>query len=183
VPPWISNHHSEPDDDWFTIDLKILGRKSRFFMTYDECMPEHVPEHWRAEDLYTYVVTVIWYGPEGKRSSDQKPFKITTWYVSSTSWPSQPTFAEIFRIFLAVLRSDGMSFVAWAEDIDGCSVSKRELFSHLRYMESRQLASSVRAFLGNNDEVIAELERLDDDDLIAAIESGSDEPEDPDSSA
>jgi len=49
-------------------------------------------------------------------------------------------------------------------------------------MENRQLAPSVRAFLGNNDEVIAELERLDDDDLIAAIENGSDEPEDPDSS-
>ena len=163
--------HSEPDEDWHTIELALLGRKCRLFMTcnYDE--PDHVPDHW-PKDCYTQVVTLLLYSLDGRQSRDQKPLRITTWFVSTARYTREPRIAEMIRIFLDALRSEGMSFMEWANDIDGCDVDKRkrELLSYLRYVESRQLAPLVRAFLDHNDDLIAELERLDDNDLIEELE-------------
>jgi hypothetical protein len=135
-----------------------LERLCRKYSITAKCVygtAEPWPDEWEGRACHPWTVTLSWYGPQGKSDSRQKPLTITVSFFQGVAHENEPTAADVLSSLLVDASvEDHGSLEAWAADL-GYNPDSRK--AARTYRGCLKMAPRVRAFCGNDDEVLAEL--------------------------
>jgi len=136
-------------------DLERLCRKHQIDADCVYGAAEPWPAEWSERECHPWTVTLRWYGKGGRRSAKQRPRTLTVSFFQGSEHEREPTAADVLSSLLLDTTAENYdSFEAWAEDL-GYSPDSRK--ARRTYLACLELAPRVRLFLGNDDELIAEL--------------------------
>jgi hypothetical protein len=136
-------------------ELERLCRKYQITIDCVHGAAEPWPPEWAGRECNPWTVTLSWFGPHGKTSSKQKPLTITTSFFQGVAHENEPTAADVLSSLLEDASvEDYSSFEDWAADLGYDPDSRKAVRT---YEECLELSPRVRAFLGNDEELLAEL--------------------------